>query len=99
MPPPARASRWHSRGPPQGACRRSATRRAHTEWKSEVFRFGPEVIGSEIDRLTSVLILKSVSFYVFAARVRRQKRWMLARMSFAVLVQRKGFGSALVASM
>ena len=32
--------------------------------------------------------------YVFAARVRRQKRWMLARMSLAVLVQRKVFGSA-----
>ena len=47
----------------------------------------------------SVLILKSGSFYAFASRVRRQKRWMLARMSSAVLVQRKGFGSALVASM
>ena len=47
----------------------------------------------------SVLILKSVSFYAFAARVRWQKRWMLARMSLAVLVQRKGLGSALVASM
>jgi hypothetical protein len=31
----------------------------------------------------SVLILKSVSFYALAARVRRQKRWMLARMSSA----------------
>jgi hypothetical protein len=34
------------------------------------------------------LIQKSISFYAFAARVRRQKRWMLARMSSAVLVQR-----------
>ena len=50
-------------------------------------------------QMASVPILKSVSFYAFAARVRRQKRWMLARMSLAVLVQRKGFGSALVASM
>jgi hypothetical protein len=48
---------------------------------------------------SSVLIPKSASFYAFAARVRRQKRWIVARMSLAVLVQRKGFGSALVASM
>ena len=47
----------------------------------------------------SVLIPKSISFYAFAPMVRRQKRWMLARMSSAVLVQRKGFGLAFVASM
>ena len=46
----------------------------------------------------SVLIPKSISFYAFAARVRRQKRWMLAKMSLAVFVQRNGLGSALVAS-
>lgn len=45
------------------------------------------------------MILKCVWFYAFAAIVRRQKRWMLARMSSAVLVQRKGLGSAFVASM
>ena len=43
---------------------------------------------AKIKRITSVLIPKSISFYAFAARVRRQKRWMLARMSLAVFVQR-----------
>lgn len=51
------------------------------------------------NKAASVLILKSASYYVFSPIVRRQKRWMLARISLAVLVQRKGFGSALVASM
>ena len=47
----------------------------------------------------SVPIPKSLPFYAFAQIVRRQKRWMLARMSSAVLIQRNGFGSAFVASI
>ena len=49
--------------------------------------------------VASVPIRKSATYYAVSASVRRQKRWMLARMSSAVLVQRNGFGSALVASM
>ena len=47
----------------------------------------------------SVLNPKSVPFYFVAASVRRQKRWMLARMLSAVLVQRNGLGAAFVAAM
>ena len=49
----------------------------------------------------SVLIPKFVCALSvwLASRVRRQNRWMLARMSSAGLVQRNGFGSLFAVSM
>ena len=56
--------------------------------------------GSAVHQIAGTLVWRFRSpFHSLASRVRRQKRWMLARISSAVLVQRNGFGSALVVSI